>query len=105
MAWKTVPGVLQIDEENNLLRVNLGDKSIVIRSAPILVLSDDQTDGLYTLAWDSDKVNEFGKFGRFAVEMNNTYQEVPISITKNEGGEVIAYVFELSGIESLIHIL
>lgn len=74
--------------------------------APIPAFSTSQSvDGLFILNWDASKVSQFGLYGRFLVEQLSTYQSVPIKINKSNTGLPISYEFNLSNIDSLIHII
>lgn len=64
-----------------------------------------QIGGFFTLAWTPLLKAKYGDYGRFLVEMGNSYQPVPITITKDGDGKPLAYIFELSGINTLIHVL
>ena len=72
---------------------------------PVNAQASDQVDGIYTLIWDADKKNRYGSYGRFQVEMSNSYQTVPITILKDGSGKPTSYQFQLDGIDSLIHII
>lgn len=73
---------------------------------PLEALAVNQVADIFTLVWDVAKVNQYGKYGRFLVEQNNTYQQVPITINKDPfTGDPTSYEFNLSSLDSLIHII
>lgn len=83
-----------------------GQSISVTSAAPIPALTSSQVSGIFTLTWNSARVAQFGVYGRFLVEQGNTYQTVPITIIKDiSTNNPTAYEFDLSNIDSLIHII
>lgn len=66
--------------------------------------SAQTSEGFFTLVWDAAKKAKYGDYGRFIIEMANGYTPAPIVISKT-AGLPIAYTFELSRIDTLIHII
>lgn len=84
-----------------------GQPTTITTATPLEVSAAMQdADGIYTLLWNDSKVTQYGTFGRFQVEQMNTYQEVPIKINKDINTNLpISYEFNLSNIDTLIHII
>lgn len=79
-------------------------KDLLKSGDPLIITPAMQVDGKYTLAWSAALKEKFGKYGRFNVEVLNTYQQTSIEINKDVSGAPTAYIFDLSGLESYIHI-
>lgn len=77
-----------------------------ISPEPLVALASAQIAGIFNVLWNDAKVSQFGVYGRFKVEQAGTYQDVPITINKDiTTNKPTSYDFNLSGIDSLIHII
>ena len=96
----TVPSHVKGITQSDIDRWNANSRGEVV-PAP----ASAQTAGIFTIPWDAAKKAKYGPYGRFIVEMESSYEISPIQISKDSDGKPNAYIFTLSGINSLIHII